>query len=143
MIIIEIYSLRTKSDLKFQCTEINIIMSLSHLFSDNLERELKHCSLNCVTNLWSVGTILNLLKVFKNRILSKIMALTVIQLINKVNNKNMNYLKICNAYLGLVRNFQLHCHFISRGLGIKPLFVELLSEILPFFFINFSTSDAL
>ncbi len=31
---------------------------------------------------------------FKNRILSKIMALTVIQLINKLNNKNINNLKI-------------------------------------------------
>jgi hypothetical protein len=31
---------------------------------------------------------------FKNRVLSKIMALTVIQLINKVNNRNMNNLKI-------------------------------------------------
>jgi hypothetical protein len=32
---------------------------------------------------------------FKNRILSKIMALTVIQLINKQNNKNINNLKTC------------------------------------------------
>ena len=32
---------------------------------------------------------------FKNRILSKIMALTVIQLINKLNNKNINILKTC------------------------------------------------
>lgn len=32
---------------------------------------------------------------FKNRILSKIMALTVIQLINKLNNKNINNLKTC------------------------------------------------
>ncbi len=31
---------------------------------------------------------------FKNRILSKIMALTVIQLINKLNNRNINNLKI-------------------------------------------------
>ena len=31
---------------------------------------------------------------FKNRILSKIMALTVIQLINKLNNKNINNLKV-------------------------------------------------
>lgn len=31
---------------------------------------------------------------FKNRILSKIMALTVIQMINKVNNRNINNLKI-------------------------------------------------
>ncbi|MDH6311115.1 hypothetical protein M2451_003971 [Dysgonomonas sp. PFB1-18] len=31
---------------------------------------------------------------FKNRILSKIMALTVIQLINKLNNKNINNLKL-------------------------------------------------
>ncbi|KAA6337121.1 hypothetical protein EZS27_014777, partial [termite gut metagenome] len=30
---------------------------------------------------------------FKNRILSKIMALTIIQLINKFNNKNINNLK--------------------------------------------------
>ena len=30
---------------------------------------------------------------FKNRILSKIMALTIIQLINKLNNKNINNLK--------------------------------------------------
>ena len=30
---------------------------------------------------------------FKNRILSKIMALTVIQLINKQNNRNINILK--------------------------------------------------
>lgn len=30
---------------------------------------------------------------FKNRILSKIMALTVIQLINKLNNRNINNLK--------------------------------------------------
>ena len=30
---------------------------------------------------------------FKNRILSKIMALTIIQLINKLNNRNMNNLK--------------------------------------------------
>jgi Transposase DDE domain. len=34
---------------------------------------------------------------FKNRILSKIMALTVIQLINKLNNKNINNLKTCIA----------------------------------------------
>jgi hypothetical protein len=34
---------------------------------------------------------------FKNRILSKIMALTVIQLINKINNKNINNLKTCSA----------------------------------------------
>jgi hypothetical protein len=32
---------------------------------------------------------------FKNRILSKIMALTVIQMINKLNNKNINILKTC------------------------------------------------
>jgi hypothetical protein len=32
---------------------------------------------------------------FKNRILSKIMALTVRQLINKINNKNINNLKTC------------------------------------------------
>lgn len=32
---------------------------------------------------------------FKNRVLSKIMALTVIQLINKQNNKNINNLKTC------------------------------------------------
>lgn len=32
---------------------------------------------------------------FKNRILSKMMALTVIQLINKLNNKNINNLKTC------------------------------------------------
>ena len=32
---------------------------------------------------------------FKNRILSKIMALTVIQMINKLNNKNINNLKTC------------------------------------------------
>jgi hypothetical protein len=32
---------------------------------------------------------------FKNRILSKIMALTVIQLINKINNMNINNLKKC------------------------------------------------
>ena len=31
---------------------------------------------------------------FKNRILSKIMALTVIQFINKLNNRNINNLKI-------------------------------------------------
>ena len=31
---------------------------------------------------------------FKNRILSKIMALTVIQFINKINNRNINNLKI-------------------------------------------------
>ena len=34
---------------------------------------------------------------FKNRILSKIMALTVIQMINKVNNRNINNLKTCIA----------------------------------------------
>ncbi|MDL2241905.1 IS982 family transposase [Bacteroidales bacterium OttesenSCG-928-L03] len=34
---------------------------------------------------------------FKNRILSKIMALTIIQLINKQNNKNINNLKTCIA----------------------------------------------
>lgn len=34
---------------------------------------------------------------FKNRILSKIMALTVIQLINKLNNKNINNIKTCIA----------------------------------------------
>ena len=34
---------------------------------------------------------------FKNRILSKIMALTVIQLINKLNNRNINNLKIAIA----------------------------------------------
>lgn len=34
---------------------------------------------------------------FKNRILSKIMALTVIQLINKQNNKNINNIKTCIA----------------------------------------------
>jgi len=34
---------------------------------------------------------------FKSRILSKIMALTVIQLINKINNKNINNLKTCIA----------------------------------------------
>ena len=34
---------------------------------------------------------------FKNRILSKIMALTVIQLINKLNNRNINKLKTCIA----------------------------------------------
>ncbi|OAV71724.1 hypothetical protein Barb4_00477 [Bacteroidales bacterium Barb4] len=34
---------------------------------------------------------------FKNRMLSKIMALTVIQLISKLNNKNINNLKICIA----------------------------------------------
>jgi hypothetical protein len=33
----------------------------------------------------------------KNRILSKIMALTIIQLINKLNNKNINNLKTCIA----------------------------------------------
>ncbi|KAA6334214.1 hypothetical protein EZS27_017438, partial [termite gut metagenome] len=32
---------------------------------------------------------------FKNRILSKIMALTMIQLINKLNNRNINNLKTC------------------------------------------------
>lgn len=32
---------------------------------------------------------------FKNRILSKIMALTIVQLINKQNNKNINNLKTC------------------------------------------------
>jgi len=32
---------------------------------------------------------------FKNRILSKIMALTVIQMINKINNKNINNIKTC------------------------------------------------
>jgi len=32
---------------------------------------------------------------FKNRILSKIMALTIIQLINKLNNRNINNLKTC------------------------------------------------
>ncbi|KAA6339580.1 hypothetical protein EZS27_012498 [termite gut metagenome] len=32
---------------------------------------------------------------FKNRILSKIMVLTMIQLINKLNNKNINKLKTC------------------------------------------------
>ena len=32
---------------------------------------------------------------FKTRILSKIMALTVIQLINKLNNRNINNVKIC------------------------------------------------
>ncbi|KAA6336588.1 hypothetical protein EZS27_015270 [termite gut metagenome] len=32
---------------------------------------------------------------FKNRILSKIRALTIIQLINKLNNKNINNLKTC------------------------------------------------
>ena len=31
---------------------------------------------------------------FKNRVLSKIMALNVIQLINKLNNRNINNLKI-------------------------------------------------
>ncbi len=30
---------------------------------------------------------------FKNRILSKIMALTIVQVINKLNNKNMNNIK--------------------------------------------------
>ena len=30
---------------------------------------------------------------FKNRVLSKIMALTIIQLINKLNNRNINNLK--------------------------------------------------
>ena len=35
--------------------------------------------------------------VFKNRILSKIMTLIVIQLINKLNNKNINILKTCIA----------------------------------------------
>ncbi|NMA67580.1 MAG: transposase, partial [Clostridiaceae bacterium] len=34
---------------------------------------------------------------FKNRILSKIMALTVIQLINKQKNRNINNLKIAIA----------------------------------------------
>jgi hypothetical protein len=34
---------------------------------------------------------------FKNRILSKIMALTIIQLINKLNNRNINNVKICIA----------------------------------------------
>ncbi|KAA6309971.1 hypothetical protein EZS27_038640 [termite gut metagenome] len=34
---------------------------------------------------------------FKNRILSKIMALTMIQLINKLSNKNINNLKTCIA----------------------------------------------
>ena len=34
---------------------------------------------------------------FKNRIISKIMALTVIQMINKLNNGNINNLKICIA----------------------------------------------
>ena len=34
---------------------------------------------------------------FKNRILSKIMALTIIQLINKLNNNNINNLKTCIA----------------------------------------------
>ncbi|OAV65041.1 hypothetical protein Barb4_03639 [Bacteroidales bacterium Barb4] len=34
---------------------------------------------------------------FKSRIPSKIMALTVIQLINKLNDKNINNLKICIA----------------------------------------------
>ena len=34
---------------------------------------------------------------FKNRILSKIMALTVIQMINKINNKNINNIKTCIA----------------------------------------------
>jgi len=34
---------------------------------------------------------------FKNRILSKIMSLTVIQMINKLNNKNINNIKICIA----------------------------------------------
>lgn len=34
---------------------------------------------------------------FKNRILSKIMALTVIQMINKLKNKNINNLKTCIA----------------------------------------------
>jgi hypothetical protein len=32
---------------------------------------------------------------FKNRILSKLMALTVIQMINKLNNKNINNIKTC------------------------------------------------
>lgn len=32
---------------------------------------------------------------FKNRVLSKIKALNIIQLINKLNNKNINYLKTC------------------------------------------------
>lgn len=32
---------------------------------------------------------------FKNRILSKIMALTVMQMINKQNNRNINNLKTC------------------------------------------------
>ena len=32
---------------------------------------------------------------FKNRVISKIMALTVIQLINKLNNRNINNLKTC------------------------------------------------
>ena len=34
---------------------------------------------------------------FKNRILSKIIALTVIQIINKLNDRNINNLKICIA----------------------------------------------
>ena len=34
---------------------------------------------------------------FKNRIISKIMTLTVIQIINKLNNKNINNLKTCIA----------------------------------------------
>ena len=34
---------------------------------------------------------------FKNRILSKIMSLTVIQMINKLNNRNINNLKTCIA----------------------------------------------
>ena len=32
---------------------------------------------------------------FKNRILSKLMALTVIQMINKLNKKNINNIKTC------------------------------------------------
>lgn len=44
---------------------------------------------------------------FKNRILSKIMALTIIQLINKLNNRNINNLKtvVAKMYHGWLLYF--------------------------------------
>lgn len=51
---------------------------------------------------------------FKNRILSKIMALNVIQFINKLNNRNINNLKISIALINAIRIIFSNLLFIFK-----------------------------
>ena len=58
------------------------IIENKNIFSENPEKELRLYSLNFATNLKSETITQNLLTVLKQRVLSKITALTFIQFVN-------------------------------------------------------------